>query len=55
MGCGGIPYAFGFDAYIKSDESITISREEHEWLLEENSALNRQLEWLMKSKKYGHL
>lgn len=40
-------------------ETITISREEYERLLEENNALNRQLHWLMeqlrlmRTKKYG--
>ena len=31
----------------KAGETITISREEYERLLEENNALNRQLDWLM--------
>ena len=43
----------------KAGETITISREEYERLLEENNALNRQLDWLMEQlrlmriKKYG--
>lgn len=44
---------------VKAGETVTISREEYERLLEENNALNRQLDWLMeqlrlmRTKKYG--